>query len=54
VDSSIFDVLRDKMANHLASTGNRIHFNFFGVLDILGNDNWVFPGDLGGLLEICL
>ncbi|KAH3688292.1 hypothetical protein WICPIJ_000721, partial [Wickerhamomyces pijperi] len=45
VDTSIFNVFRDNVHDQFTISGNSIHFNFFGVFQVLGDDDWVVSGN---------
>lgn len=52
VNTSVLDVLGDVVHDHLSVSGDGIHLNLFGLLNVLGDDDWVVSGDGGSLVEV--
>jgi hypothetical protein len=52
VNTSVLDVLGDEVTDHGTATGDGIHLNLLGPLDVLGDDNGVILGNLNGLVKV--
>jgi len=52
VDSSVLDVLRDVVHDHLSVLRDGVHLDLLGLLDVLGDDDGVISRDGGSLVEV--
>ena len=53
VNTSVLDVLGNKVADHDTILGDGVHLDLLSVLDVLGDNDWVLAGDLSSLLKVC-